>query len=125
MLRRALLSLFPAILATLAFVQGTPGTRAGESYAHAIDAHAAGVASPAAGVSSAETIRGSLTEDGPEVAVSQGADVDDNSSALIAPAAVAVLWPDSAFERRILEAGDRAGPNYWPCVAAPRAPPAV
>ncbi len=120
MVRRTLLSLFPVILATLAFLPGTPGTRAGESYAHA-----AGVVSPAAGVLSAAAVRGSLTEDIPDIAVSQGADADDDSSALIVPVAVAVLWPESAFERRILEAGDRAGPNYWPCVAVPRAPPAV
>ena len=120
MVRRALLSLFPIILATLAFLQGTPGTRAGESYGHA-----AGVVSPAAGVLSAVVVRGGLTEDIPDVAVSQGADADDNSSTLIVPIAVAILWPQSTFERRILEAGDRAGPNYWPCVAAPRAPPVV
>jgi hypothetical protein len=120
MVRRALLSLVPIALAALAFLPGTPGTRAGE-----FDAHAAGVVSPAAGVLSAAVVRGSLTEDIPDIAVSQGADADDNSSALIVPVAVAVLWPESAFERRILEAGDRAGPNYWPCVAAPRAPPAA
>jgi len=120
MVRRALLSLFPIILAALAFLQGTPGARAGESYAHA-----AGVVSPAAGVLSAVVVRGGLTEDVPDIAVSQGADADDNYSALIVPVAVAIRWPESAFERRILEAGDRAGPNYWPCVAAPRAPPAV
>ena len=120
MVRRGLLSLFPIVLAALALLPGTPGTRAGES-----DAHAAGVVSPAAGVLSAAVVRGSPTEDIPDIAVSQGADADDNSSALIVPVAVAVLWPQAAFERRILEAGDRAGPNYWPCVAAPRAPPAV
>jgi hypothetical protein len=123
MVRRALLSLFPIILATLAILQGTPGAPAGESYADAV-----GVASPAAGVLSAVVVRGSLTEDLPDIpdiAVSQGADADDNSSALTVRIAVAVLWPQSTFEPRILEAGDRAGPNYWPCVAAPRAPPAV
>lgn len=118
MVRRALLSLFPAILATLAFLHGTPGTRASEPYTHEADPHAAGVLSAAA-------VRGNLTDDVPDLAVSQGADADDNSSALTTPGAVAVVWPDSAFERRILEAGDRAGPNYWPCVAVPRAPPAV
>ena len=121
MVRRALLSLVPIALAALALLPGTPGTRAGEAYAHA----ACVVVSPAAGVLSTAVVRGSLTEDIPDIAVSQGADADDNSSALIVPVAVAVLWPESAFERRILEAGDRAGPNYWPCVAAPRAPPAV
>jgi hypothetical protein len=120
MVRRTLFSLVPIVLAVLALLQGTPGTRAGESYAHA-----AGIVSPAAGALSAVAVRGSLTEDVPDIAVSQGVDADDNSSALIVPVAVAVLWPDSAFEQRILETGDRAGPNYWPCVAVPRAPPAV
>jgi hypothetical protein len=120
MVRRALLSLFPIILATLAILQGTPGSIAGESHVHA-----AGAVSSAAGVLSAPVVRGNLTEDVPDIAVSQGADADDNSSALNVPVAVAVMWPQAAFERRILEAGDRAGPNYWPCVAVPRAPPAV
>ncbi len=120
MVRRALLSLVPIVLAALALLPGALGTRAGES-----DAHVAGVVSPAAGVLSAAVVRGSLTEDIPDIAVSQGADADDNSAALIGRVAFAIQWPESAFERRILEAGDRAGPNYWPCVAVPRAPPAV
>jgi hypothetical protein len=101
-------------------LQGTPGVGAGEPYAHA-----AGVVSPAAGVLSVPVVRGNLTEDVPDIAVSQGADADDNSSALTDRVGVTVLWPESAFERRILESCDRAGPNYWPCVAAPRAPPTI
>jgi hypothetical protein len=120
MVRRALLSLFPIILATLAILQVTPGPIAGES-----QVQAAGGVSSAAGVLAAPVARGNLTEDLPDIAISQGADADDNSSALSVRIAVAVLWPQSTFERRILEAGDRAGPNYWPCVAVPRAPPAV
>jgi hypothetical protein len=120
MVRRAPLSVFPIILAALAFLQGTPGAPAGESYVHV-----AGVVSPAAGVVSAPAARGSLTEDDPDIAVFQCADADDNSAALIGRVAFAIQWPESALERRILEAGERAGPNYWPCVAAPRAPPAV
>ena len=90
MVRRALLSLVPIALAALALLPGTPGTRAGKS-----DAQAAGVVvSPAFGVLSAAVVRGSLTEDIPDIAVSQGADADDNSSALIVPVAVAVLWPE-------------------------------
>ena len=120
MVRRALLSLFPIILAALAFLHGHA-----RHPCRRVHAHAAGVVSPPAGVLSAVVVRGGLTEDIPDIAVSQGADADDNYSALIVPVAVAVRWPELAFERRILEAGDRAGPNYWPCVAAPRAPPAV
>jgi hypothetical protein len=33
------------------------------------------------------------------------------------------VWPDAAFNPRILDPSDRAGPNHRPCAASPRAPP--
>jgi hypothetical protein len=125
MVRRAVLVLFAVALAALASLQGAPGPNAAESNLSQSQLAAAGSTSSGAGVLSAPMVRGGLTEDTPDIAVIQGADADDNTSALAVRFAVMVLWPQAAFERRILEAGDRAGPNYWPCVAVPRAPPAV
>jgi hypothetical protein len=114
MLRRAFLRLFPAILA-LAFLCGTPNA--------GISAPDTGAKSWTTVVTTAPVARGSLTQDIADVAVNQTADEDDTPDDRIVRVVTTIVWPDSAFQTRILQASDRAGDRHKPCAAPPRAPP--
>jgi len=114
MLRRALLSLVPALLA-LACLSGTPTTSIGGP-----DTSAASWSTGTAGTLAA---RGSLTQDLPDIAVNQSADEDDTPDARIVRVATAIVWPNRAFPTRILYASHRAADRHRPCAAPPRAPP--
>ena len=113
MLRRAFLSLVPALLA-LAFLCGTPATSMGGPE---VSATSWSTGSPSA--------RGTLTQDVAEIAVNQSADEDDAPDDRIVRVVTAIIWPDSARTARILHASDRAGDRHRPCAAPPRAPPSA
>jgi hypothetical protein len=115
MVRRALLTIFPAVLAVLAFLHGAP-------VAGSAAAHASAVSSQAEAIS-ASIARGSLSTDLPESVVSPAADDDDHRDSVVVRRVVSVVWPDTAFAGRILHASNRAGPRHRPCAAEPRAPP--
>jgi hypothetical protein len=115
MVRRALLTLFPLVLAALTLVSATPGASRGETQA------AAGWSSAAELVS---VVHRNLAQDvSDDDTVSQRADVDDDPAERIIRVAVAFVWPGSQSEERILRASERAGPTHRPCAANPRAPP--
>lgn len=114
MLRRAFFSLVPALLA-LACLCGTPSA--------SIGGPEVSTTSWSAGAAAAPVARGSLTQDVPDIAVNQTADEDDTPDARIARSVVAIVWPDSALQTRILHPGNRAGDRHRPCAAPPRAPP--
>ena len=116
MLRRAFLSFLPAFLA-LVFLCGTPGTSIGGPEA------SAATTSSSTGIAVAPAARGSLTQDVPDVAFNQQADEDDIPDDRIVRTVVAIVWPDSALQARILHASDRAGRSHRPCASPPRAPP--
>jgi hypothetical protein len=113
MLRRAFLSLVPALLA-LAFLCGTPATSMGGPEVSATS-WSAGSA----------TARGTLTQDVADVAVNQSADEDDTPDDRVLRVVTAIVWPDSALAARVLHASDRAGDRHRPCAAPPRAPPSA
>jgi hypothetical protein len=114
MLRRAFLSLVPALLA-LAFLCGTPATSMGGLEASA--------ASWNTGAGTGPVVRGSLAQDDDDVSVSQSADEDDTPDDRVVRVVTTIVWPDSALQTRILHASDRAGDRHRPCAAPPRAPP--
>ena len=114
MLRRAFLSLVPALLA-LACLCGTPATSIGGPEVSATSWSAKSATAPAA--------RGTLTQDVADIAVNQSADEDDAPDDRIVRVVTAVVWPDSARVARILYTSERAGDRHRPCAAPPRAPP--
>jgi hypothetical protein len=116
MLRRAFLTLLPALVA-LVFLCGTPGTSIGGPEASATTTPS----STSFAIKSAA--RGSLTQDIADVAVNQQADEDDVPDDRVVRTVVTIVWPDSALQSRILHASDRAGPSHEPCASPPRAPP--
>ena len=113
MLRRAFLSLVPALLA-LAFLCGTPATSMGGPEVSATSWS-----------TGSATVRGTLTQDVADIAVSQSADEDDAPDDRIVRVVTAIVWPDSARAARILYASDRAGDRHRPCAAPPRGPPSA
>ena len=119
MFRRAVLGFLPAFLA-LAILCGTPATSVGapEASATSWDAKSSGATS-----ASAPIVRGSLTQDAPEVSVNPSADEDDTPDDRIVRVASAVIWPDPTLDVGHLHASDRAGRSHRPCAAPPRAPP--
>lgn len=114
MLRRALPSLVPALLA-LAFLFGTPATSIGgpEASLGAWNIEAA----------TTPVVRGSLTQDVADAAVNQSADQDDTPDDRVVRTITTIVWPGSSFQTRILYASHRAGDRPRPCAAPPRAPP--
>ena len=115
MLRRATLSLFPAILA-LAFLFAAPAVSAGTSHQSASASNAdIGARSP--------VIRGCLSQEIPELAFSQRADEDDTPDDRIVRVVTAVVWPHAALKGRFVRAAGIIGPTHRPCAAPPRAPP--
>ena len=116
MLRRAFLTLLPALVA-LVFLCGTPGTSiGGPETSAATTSSSTSIATPGAA-------RGSLTQDVADVAFNQQADEDDVPDDRIVRTVVTIVWPASAFQTRILHASDRAGRSHEPCASPPRAPP--
>lgn len=116
MLRRALLTFLPALVA-LVFLCGTPGASIGEPEV------SAATTSPSTAIAVAPAARGSLTQDLPDVAFSQQADEDDIADERVVRSVIAIVWPDSTLQSRILYANERAGRSYQPCASPPRAPP--
>lgn len=116
MLRRAFLTLLPALVA-LMFLCGTPSTSIGGPEASAT------TTSSSTGSAIAAAARGSLTQDVPDVAFNQQADEDDIPDDRVVRTVVTIVWPDSALQSRILHESDRAGPSHQPCASPPRAPP--
>jgi hypothetical protein len=119
MFRRAVLGFLPAFLA-LAILCGTPATSVGSPEASATSWNA-----KSWGATRAPTpvVRGSLTQDVPDVSVNPSADEDDTPDDRIVRVVSAVVWPDPALDARLLRASDRAGRSHRPCAAPPRAPP--
>lgn len=115
MLRRAFLSLVPALLA-LAFLCGTPA-------ATYVDGPEAGASSWSSASATSPVARGSLTQDVTDIAINQGADDDDKPDSRVIRVTVSIIWPDSTFAVRILNASICAGDRHQPCAALPRAPP--
>jgi hypothetical protein len=116
MLRRAFSTLLPALVA-LVFLCGTPGTSiGGPETSAATTSSSTNIAIPGA-------TRGSLTQDVADVAFNQQADEDDVPDDRIVRTVVAIVWPASASQTRILHASDRAGRSHEPCASPPRAPP--
>ena len=114
MLRRAFLSLVPALLA-MAFLCGTPATSMGGPEA--------GAAAWNTGVATGPVVRGSLAQDVPDFLVNQSADEDDTPDDRVVRVVTTIVWPHSALQTLILHASDRAGDRHRPCAAPPRAPP--
>jgi hypothetical protein len=119
MFRRAVLGFLPAFLA-LAILCGTPATSVGSPEASATSWNA-----KSWGATRAPTpvVRGSLTQDVPDVSVNPSADEDDTPDDHIVRVVSAVVWPDPALDARLLRASDRAGRSHRACAAPPRAPP--
>ena len=117
MLRRASLSLFPAILA-LAFLFVMPGVSAGS-----FQPGATAAASSADVGAHAAVIRGSLSQEIPDVAFSQRADEDGTPDDRIVRVVTAVVWPHAALKGRFLRTAVIIGPTHRPCASPPRAPP--
>jgi hypothetical protein len=119
MFRRAVLGFVPTFLA-LAILCGTPVNSIGapEASATSWDAKSWGATRAPTPV-----VRGSLTQDVPDIAVNQTADDDDTPDDRIVRVVSAVVWPDPALDTRLLRASDRAGHSHRPCAAPPRAPP--
>ena len=119
MFRRAVLGFLPAFLA-LAILCGTPATSVGGPEASATSWKA-----KSWGATRAPTpvVRGSLTQDVPDVSVNPNADEDDTPDDRIVRVVSAVIWPDPALDAGYLHASDRAGRSHRPCAAPPRAPP--
>jgi hypothetical protein len=99
----------------LVFLCGTPGTGISGPEVSATTTGTAIAIAPAA--------RGSLTQDLPDVAFNQQADEDDIPDDRVLRAVLAIVWPDSALQTRILYPSDRAGDRHQPCATPPRAPP--
>jgi hypothetical protein len=114
MFRRAVLGFLPAFLA-LAFLCGTPATSVGGPEASATSWDATSTPSP--------VVRGSLTQDVPDISVNPSADEDDTPDDGIVRVVSAVIWPDPAFVAGLLHASNRAGSGHRPCAAPARAPP--
>ena len=91
MFRRAVLGFLPAFLA-LAFLCGTPATSVGGPEASATSWGADSTPSP--------VVRGSLTQDVPDVSVNPSADEDDTPDDRIVRIVSAVIWPDPALDAR-------------------------
>jgi hypothetical protein len=115
MLRRAFLALLPALVA-LVFLCGTPGSGIGGPETSA-------TTSSNTGAATAPAVRGSLTQDLPDIAFNQQADEDDPPDARVVRTVVAIVWPDSAIQSPILYPSDLAGRSHQPCASRPRAPP--
>lgn len=113
MVRRALLTLFPLVLAALTLVSVTPGASRG-------DAQAAGWSNAAELISVHSNLAQDVSDDD---TVSQRVDVDDDPDERTIRVAAAIVWPDFQSEERVLRASERAGPTHRPCAAHPRAPP--
>jgi hypothetical protein len=111
MFRRAVLGFLPAFLA-LAILCGTPATSIGGPEASATSWDAP-----------APVVRGSLTQDIPDISVNQSADEDDTPDDRIVRVASTIVWPDPAIGAPLLHASDRAGRGHRPCAAPARAPP--
>lgn len=116
MLRRAFLSLVPALMA-LAFLCGTPATGMGGPDVSAT--------SWSTGSTTGVGARGTLTQDVADIEVNQSADEDDAPDDRIVRVVTPVIWPDSALTARVLYASDRAGDRHRPCAAPARAPPSA
>ena len=115
MLRRATLSLFPAIFA-LAFLFAAPAVSAGTSHQSASASSADTGARP-------PVIRGSLSQEIPDVAFHQRADEDDTPDVRIVRVITAIVWPHATLKGRFLRTAGAIGPTHRPCAAPPRAPP--
>ena len=116
MLRRGLLALLPALVA-LVFLCGTPGTSVSGPEV------SASTTNSGAAIAITPVVRGSLTQDLPDVAFNQQADEDDIPDERVLRTVVDIVWPDSALQTRILYPSDRAGDRHQPCATPPRAPP--
>ena len=114
MVRRAVLSLVPALLA-LAFLCGTPAT--------CMDGPEIGATSWSTASATTPVTRGTLTQDVADIAVDQSADDDDQPDHRVIRATATVVWPAATFAVRILHSSVRAGDRHQPCAALPRAPP--
>src|SRR5262249_26347696 len=114
MLRRAILSLVPALLA-LAFLCGTP--------AACVDGPEVGATSLSTASATAPVVRGTITQDVADIAVDQSADDDDHPDSRVIRITATVVWPASTFAIRILHASVHAGDRHQPSAARPRAPP--
>jgi hypothetical protein len=114
MLRRAFLSLVPALLA-LTFLCGTAGTSVGGPEASATSANTGAATTPA--------VRGTLTQDVPDGVASPCADEDDNPDDRIVRIATTIVWPERALKSWIFCASDGVSLTHRPCAAPARAPP--
>jgi hypothetical protein len=115
MVRRALLTLFPLLLAALTFLSGTPS-------ALQIDTHAS-AASTGAVVESISIAQGDVAPDDLDDHFTQRVDQDDDPDERIIRVAVAVKWSQPASNARVLRASECAGPTHRSCASHPRAPP--
>ncbi len=115
MLRRATLSLFPAILA-LALLFAAPAVSAGSLQP--------GVSASSADIGARPPIiRGSLSQEIPDVAYNPRADEEDTPDARIVRVVTTIVWPQAALKGRLLRTAGTIGPTHRPCAAPPRAPP--
>jgi hypothetical protein len=117
MFRRATLGLSPAILA-LAFVFAVPAVSAGSSRPGATT-----TASSADVGARLPVIRGSLSQEIPDVAYNKRADEDDTPDDGIIRVVTAVVWPHAALKGRFLRTAGALSPTHRPCAGPPRAPP--
>jgi hypothetical protein len=114
MVRRALLTIFPAVLAALAFLNGTPIADLSAARVSATSWQAEAISAP--------VVTGNVATDITDSVVSPAVD-DDHNDTPVVRRVVSVVWPDSAFADRVLRTTDRVEPTHRPCAAEPRAPP--
>jgi hypothetical protein len=114
MVRRALLTIFPAVLAALAILDGTPIADLTAARVSATSWRAEAISAP--------VVTGNVATDVADSVISPAVD-DDHHDTPVVRRVISVVWPDSAFADRVLCASDRIEPSHRPCAAEPRAPP--
>jgi hypothetical protein len=117
MLRRALLTVLPTLLA-LVFLSGTPGA----GIAGADSGASTWNAAPNPAAVRLLTSRGTLTEDDAGGAASQSADEDDVPDSRIVRLVTSIAWPTIPWAA-IVRVGDKIGLSHPPRAAPSRAPP--